>query len=69
MGACRENSEANRNRAMLLMPSMINATTQTFNRPIIVPTIPAQAPLFVQPTRAVTCTTQAVGTQFFTTCQ
>lgn len=68
MGGCRENSEANRNRAMFLMPGLMNATTQTFNRPIQAPIIPPPAlsqPVIRPP---ITCTTQTYGTQTYTNC-
>lgn len=70
MGACRENSDANRNRAMMLMPGMMNSNSQYFNRTIPPPVVPAPSQLY-QPQQyrpPVHCTTQTYGTQAYTNC-
>jgi len=71
MGACRENSEANRNRAMMLMPGLMQSNSQYFNRPIQTPVMPVPSqPLYQpQPSRQpLNCTSFTQGGQTHTTC-
>lgn len=68
MGACRENSEANRNRAMMLMPGLMQSNSQYFNRPLPMPYTPAPIPSQPLARPPVTCTSQTYGTQTQTTC-
>jgi hypothetical protein len=68
MGGCREDSAENRNRAMMLMPAMMNANAQYFNRPVIVPSAPAYKPVQLPPRQTLNCTSQTIGSQTYTTC-
>ena len=66
MGGCRENTAENRNRAMMLMPSMINANSRYFNHQITATPLPSMTP--IQPNHSLICTSQSIGPQTFMTC-
>lgn len=71
MGGCRENSTENRNRAMMLMPGLMQSNSQYFNRPIQPPVMPVPSqPLYqMQPSRQpLNCTSFTQGGQTHTTC-
>jgi len=63
MGACRENSEANRNRAMMLMPGMMQSINQAA-RPLPPPVVPAQP----APRQPLHCVSRTMGAQTYTDC-